>query len=80
MIFGSTGRDDSYISFSAVSAAQKFGLFHNVNGDLVEQSTSLGFVMLLRGIAALIPLPMPIIGFFVSYIAYFLFVISTYFF
>jgi hypothetical protein len=43
-IFGSTGRDDSYITFAFARILAETGQLVNLNGDPIEGSTTLGFV------------------------------------
>ena len=54
--FGSTGRDDPYITFAAAEAFREHLSIANVNGDPFEQSTSLLFTVVLALLGALLPI------------------------
>jgi hypothetical protein len=47
LIFPSAGWDDAYITYWAAHAVSDLGRIVNVNGDAVEQSSSLGFVLVI---------------------------------
>jgi len=47
-VFGSTGRDDSFITFGIARQFAETGQLTNLNGDFVEGSTTLGYVLVLR--------------------------------
>lgn len=48
-LWGSSGDDDAYITYWSVKQFVDFGFIGNVNGELVEQSSSLLHVLLLAG-------------------------------
>lgn len=61
-LFGVSGRDDPYITFSAAEAIRDTGSLVNINGDEIEQSTTLLFTLVLAGLSAIVPLPTPELG------------------
>ena len=64
--FTATGRDDAYITYWAAQAFARFGHIVNYNGEYIEQSSSLAHVILLGGLATVIPLPVPVLGVLLS--------------
>lgn len=68
MVFGSAGHDDSHITYAAAqNLADGFGLV-NINGDKVEQSSSLLHTILLASISKIIESPIALIGTYLSFI------------
>lgn len=65
-VFGSTGRDDSFITFGVARQLAESGQLTNVNGESVEGSTTLGYVLLLGLIGAVHPEGIPVIGWLIS--------------
>src|SRR5690554_6745872 len=49
-LWGSSGDDDAYITYWSVKQLVDFGFIGNVNGELVEQSSSLLHVLLLASV------------------------------
>ena len=45
LLFGSTGRDDAFITFQVAQSLDIYGFPLNINGENLEQSTSLGFAL-----------------------------------
>jgi hypothetical protein len=66
LLFSSTGRDDSHITYWAAHALATTGEVVNYNGDRVEQSTSLTHVVLLAALKKMLPFALPTIGVLVS--------------
>jgi hypothetical protein len=67
ILLGSTSTDDVYITFSAARAFAEFGLGANINGDSLEQSTSLLQVLLLLPFALVgSPNSLPTLGWLLS--------------
>src|SRR6185295_14589454 len=62
LLFSSSGRDDSYITYGAARALVIDGEILNYNGARVEQSSSLLHVVLLAVTARVVPLPLPSLG------------------
>ena len=54
LIYGATANDDVYITLSAARAFATNGLFSNLNGDPIEQSTTLLQVLMLTPFAAVL--------------------------
>ena len=65
-VFGSTGRDDSFITFGIARQFAETGQLTNLNGDFVEGSTTLGYVLVLAVIGAVRPEAIPLIGWVIS--------------
>jgi hypothetical protein len=65
-MFGVSGRDDPYITFSAAEAIRDSAALVNINGDPIEQSTTLLFTLLLVLLSAILPVPVPELGWFLS--------------
>lgn len=61
-LFGSTGHDDSHITYWVAHALEKTGRLVNYNGARVEQSSSLAQVVLLATLAAVTRLDIPTLG------------------
>lgn len=55
LAFGSTGRDDPYITFAAAEQFREHLAIANINGEPFEQSTSLLFTVALAVLSALLP-------------------------
>jgi hypothetical protein len=66
ILFSSTGRDDSHITYWAAHTLSTRGEILNYNGDRVEQSSSLAHVALLAALTKILPLHLPTIGPLVS--------------
>src|SRR5688572_11881063 len=62
LFFPAAGWDDAYISYWAAHALADLGRIVNVNGDYVEQSSSLGLVLLIALIRRLTAIDASIIG------------------
>jgi hypothetical protein len=62
VFFGSTGHDDSHITYWASHALAEHGQIVNYNGDRVEQSSSLAQVVLLAIAAKILPIGHPTLG------------------
>jgi hypothetical protein len=62
VLFRSTGQDDSYISYWPAHTLAKYGSIINYNGDRVEQSSSLLWVLMLGGLTFLTRVPVPLLG------------------
>ena len=60
------GQDDTYITYWAAHSFSETGLPLNYNGELVEQSSSLGLVILLGGLRVITRLDVPLLGWMVS--------------
>lgn len=58
--------DDAYITFWSAHILAETGEIVNYNGDRVEQSSSLAFVILLAVLAKLVPITLPTMGPLVS--------------
>jgi hypothetical protein len=56
-LFSSTGQDDSYITIWVAQALKQHGAIINLNGDRVEQSSSLAHVLILALLSAVTSLP-----------------------
>ena len=61
-LFGASGRDDPYITFSAAESIRDAGALVNINGDPVEQSTTLLLTVLLALLSSVLPVPVPELG------------------
>ena len=68
VVFGASGRDDSFITFGMARSLAEAGKFINLNGDPVEGSTTLGYVLILALMGAMQPEAIPLIGWAVSFI------------
>lgn len=66
VLFSSTGRDDTYITYWAAHALSRLGEIVNYNGDRVEQSSSLLHTVVLAGLHLVTTLPVPLLGFLVG--------------
>lgn len=67
VFIGPSANDDVYITFSAARAFAEFGLFSNLNGDPIEQSTSLLQTLMLTPVAAVVsPEHLPLAGWAMS--------------
>ncbi len=66
---GSGGHDDSHITFWVADAVARGWGFVNYDGDAVEQSSSLTFVVLLAGLHVVTRLPVPLLGYGVGVVA-----------
>jgi hypothetical protein len=68
-LFGSTGRDDAYITFWVAEGLASTGRIANYNGAAIEQSSSLLHVVVLAVLRRLTSLPMPTLAFWLGIIA-----------
>ncbi len=68
-LFPSAGRDDAYITFWAAHALSEFGEIVNLNGDRIEQSSSLLHVLVLAAASKLSPFSVPDVGYALSVVA-----------
>lgn len=68
-LFGASGRDDPYITFSAAEAIMESGRLVNINGDPIEQSTTLLLTLLLAGLGSLTGVSVPLLGWIVGFTA-----------
>lgn len=68
-LFGASGRDDPYITFSAAEAILESGRLVNINGDPIEQSTTLLFTLLLAGLGWITGVSIPLLGWIVGFAA-----------
>lgn len=64
--YGSTGDDDPYITYSAAYIFSQTGAILNINGEFIEQSSSLLLTVLLGGLHRITGLPLPWLGLVVS--------------
>jgi hypothetical protein len=62
VLFPSAGWDDAYITYWAAHALADLGRIVNVNGDPVEQSSSLGFVVVIAILRRISGIDAPVIG------------------
>src|SRR5206468_8102680 len=62
VLFGSTAQDDSYISYWPAHTLANFGRIVNYNGEAVEQSSSLLWVLCLGLFAFISRLSVPLLG------------------
>src|SRR5262249_46170964 len=62
VLYGSTGRDDAYITYWAADALRNTGRITNYNGQKVEQSSSLLHVLILAATGWLPRLPIPTVA------------------
>lgn len=69
LCIGSAGDDDSYITYSAVHLLAQTGEIINLNGERVEQSSSLLLVLLLALLQKITHLPASIIGMVASVVS-----------
>ena len=68
-LFPSAGRDDSYMTYWPAYALSKLGEIVNLNGDRVEQSSSLLLVLVLAAASKITTLAPPTMGPIVSIVA-----------
>lgn len=68
-LFGSGGGDDSHITWWVVDQLLKTGRILNLNGAPIEQSSSLGLVLIVAALRVFIHVPTPALGVVVSVIA-----------
>jgi hypothetical protein len=61
-LFGSTGHDDSHITYWVAYSLEALGKLANYNGDRVEQSSSLAHVLILAALGKLTHVPYPTLG------------------
>lgn len=66
ILFSSTGRDDSYLTFWSAHTLSSYGEIVNYNGEKVEQSSTLAFVLLLAIADKVSSISLPNMGFILS--------------
>jgi hypothetical protein len=66
LLYGSAGRDDAHITYWASKALADFGRIANLNGDAVEQSSSLLHVLILSASHAITGVSLPTLGVILS--------------
>ncbi|MEI9940301.1 MAG: hypothetical protein WDO69_24045 [Pseudomonadota bacterium] len=66
LLFGSGGGDDSHITWWVVDELTRTGKIVNLNGDVLEQSSSLGLVLFAAALRLLIPIATPQLGVLLS--------------
>src|SRR5262245_22470109 len=64
--FPAGGNDDSHITYWAAHALASFGRIVNYDGEVVEQSSSLGLVLLLAGVEKVLGVSPPAAAWFTS--------------
>ena len=69
LLFGSGGGDDSHITWWVVDELTRTGKIVNLNGDALEQSSSLGLVLLAAAVRLLLPIATPALGVLLSLLA-----------
>jgi len=69
LLFGSGGGDDSHITWWVVDQLTRTGKIVNLNGDALEQSSSLGLVLLAAAARLLVPIATPTLGVLLSLLA-----------
>jgi len=69
LLFGSGGGDDSHITWWVVDQLTRTGKIVNLNGDALEQSSSLGLVLLAAAARLLVPIATPALGVLLSLLA-----------
>src|SRR4051794_38902643 len=69
LLFGSGGGDDSHITWRVVDELMRTGKIVNLNGDALEQSSSLGLVLLSASARLLLPIATPQLGVLLSLLA-----------
>lgn len=72
ILVGVGGRDDAYITYGAARQLLEHGRILNINGEWIEQSSSLLHVMLLAAGSFLTRLPLPWVGWGLSLVAAYL--------
>jgi len=68
-LFGSGGGDDSHITWWVVDELTRTGKIVNLNGDALEQSSSLGLVLVAAAARLLLPIATPQLGVLLSLLA-----------
>jgi hypothetical protein len=66
VLHGYGGEDDKYITYFAARSLAEHGQILNYNGAHLEQSSSLGLVMVLAVLYKILPLSMPTVGYLTS--------------
>ena len=66
LVYGSTGHDDSHITFWAANSLLNYGDILNYNGERVEQSSSLLLTVLIATISGITHLPIVISGYLIA--------------
>src|SRR5438552_19214968 len=69
LLFSSTGRDDSYITYWAADQLRRTGRITNYNGRALEQSSSLLHVLLLAGTSWTAHLPVTTVAPWIAIVA-----------
>jgi hypothetical protein len=65
-LFGSGGGDDSHITWYVVDELRRTGHIVNLNGVALEQSSSLGLVIIAAALRSIVPLETPVFGVLLS--------------
>ena len=78
ILYTSTGHDDPYITYGAARILARHGEILNYNGDRIEQSSSLLYVILLASLHLITGLRIEFIGPLLSIFSGALSVLSTY--
>ncbi len=66
VLHGYGGEDDKYITYWAARSLAEHGQILNYNGEHLEQSSSLGLVIVLAALYKILPLSMPAVGYVTS--------------
>jgi hypothetical protein len=61
--FGLGGRDDDYITYWAARELARSGHILNINGESIEQSSSLAHVIVLAALSLITHAPLPVLGY-----------------
>ena len=69
LLFGSGGGDDSHITWWVVDELKRTGRIVNLNGDALEQSSSIGLVLLAAAVGLLLPVATAQLGVWLSLLA-----------
>ena len=77
-LFPSAGRDDAYITYWAANTLREFGEIANLNGDHMEQSSSLLHVVVLGVFSRITSISVPTVGPIVSLLSGVFTVVYTY--
>jgi hypothetical protein len=62
VLFASTGRDDMHITYWPAYTLSHFGKIVNYNGEYVEQSSTMLYMLLLAAIHVVTMCPLPVLG------------------
>ncbi len=77
-LLGGGGPDDTHITFYVARELATTGQYINYNGEALEQSSSMGLVLLLAALHALTHAPLPACGYLASMVGGSVAVVSTY--